>query len=333
MNVGILIVILKTQQIRFGSINMLSLWTIMASPIDKIFEEIFGYKPEKDGTAYELLAAIATHMINGGEVKHDDKLRGDFSKTLYQLDVHHSSNGISSMGEAKDYTVRNSKVGRDDLQKLGGALPDLNDIDAGSFFSATGYTKPAIKYAEVAESITGKPIILYVLRPSTALDEKGFIKTIVINMHIATPQPDRAKWLPHITVQGQEALKTLLTKDEEPLEYEVGLHCFYDQDGKEILSLHELTSHGYGPVNSDTIKSHGCFLLKDHYMKINGVLAEIHGLEYEIPFTFETRELRITDDSEHRFVLLDKDENILKFLTDKELREYEFDESENLKKR
>ena len=46
----------------------------MTSPIDKLFEEIFGHSPTKSGTAFEMLAGIVTHIINGGDVKHDDKL-------------------------------------------------------------------------------------------------------------------------------------------------------------------------------------------------------------------------------------------------------------------
>ncbi len=256
----------------------------MTSPIDKLFEEIFGHSPTKSGTAFEMLAAIVTHIINGGDVKHDDKLRGQFSKTLYQLDVHQKVDNVSVMGEVKDYTFRNGKVGRGDLQKLGGALPDLKDIDYGAFFSATGYTKPAIKYANEAKNIVGKPITLYELRPSTEIDEQGFIKTIVITMHITMPHPHNAKWLPHITSKGQEAVKALLKEGEEKLEYQMELHCFYDKNSKEILSLQELTSHGYGDINKETDKSHGCFVLPGHYIDINGILAEIHGLEYEIPY-------------------------------------------------
>lgn len=305
----------------------------MPSPIDKIFKEIFDQTPTKDGTAFEQLAAIAAHVIGGGNVKHDDKLRGEFSKTLYQLDVHHIVDNHASMGEAKDYTERNGKVGRGDLQKLGGALPDLKNIDAGMFFSATGYTKPAKQYAEAAESIIGKPINLYVLRPSAEVDEQGFIKTIIINMHLIIPEPQNAKWLPHVTCDGQEALKALLKKDEDHLEYKIGLHCFYDRRGNEILTLKNLTSNGYGEVNQNTDKSHACFWLKDHFIEINGVLAEIHGLEYEIPYSYELKQIRITDDSENRFALLDKEGNVLKIITDKMLKEYEFDENGNLNKK
>ncbi|MGB7390739.1 hypothetical protein [Marinomonas sp.] len=305
----------------------------MASPIDKIFEEIFECEPKKSGTAFEQLAAIATHMLEGGDVVHDDKLRGHFSETLYQLDIHHKSNSSSTMGEAKDYSIRNSKVGRGDLQKLGGALPDLVNVDSGTFFSATGYTKPALKYAESTEKMLGKPITLYGLRPGTEVDEEGFIKTIVITIEIHMPMPEKAKWLPHITESGQSALKVLLKDGQDKIEYKMGLSCFYDSIGREILSLQELTSHGYGVTNADTDMSHACFVLKDHFIDINGVMAEIHGLEYELPYNTFTQELRITDDSGHRFVLLDKDGKVIKFLTDKKLREFEFDDTGKLKKR
>lgn len=305
----------------------------MASPIDKIFEEIFGHSLAKRGTAFEQIAAIAVHIINGGEVRHDDKLRGEFSKSLYQLDVLHKTDEGFVMGEAKDYSDRNEKVGRGDLQKLGGALPDLKEIDAGVFFSATGYTKPAQQYAKQSKNITGKPISLYGLRPSTELDEEGRIKTIIIKIHISMPQTQSAKWIPHVTAAGQEALNTLLKNPEDSFECKMKVDYFYNKSGEKKLSIEELTSYGYGNINKETDKTNACFLLKDSYMKINGVLAELHGLEYEMPYSYHTQEMRISNDSENKFVLLDGEGNILKFLSDEMLREYEFDENKNLKKK
>ena len=76
------------------------------SPIDKIFEEIFGYLPDKRGIAFESLAAIASYILEEGSVQHDSRIRGQFSETLYQLDVHHTStrDKKTSMGEVKDYS-------------------------------------------------------------------------------------------------------------------------------------------------------------------------------------------------------------------------------------
>ncbi|WP_251978737.1 restriction endonuclease [Salinicola avicenniae] len=297
------------------------------SPIEKIFKEIFGYAPEKSGTAFERLASIASYIIQEGEVFHDEKLRGHFSNTLYQLDIYGESKDTSIMGEAKDYSLQSKKVGRGDLQKLGGALPDLKDIDAGVFYSATEYTSPAKKYAESAEEILGKPITLWQLRPGTELDEEGFVKTVVVKIHVNMPQPEKGRWLPHFTENGMSAVKALAKRGEERINYQLGLSHFYDSYGNEALSLHDLTLEGYGGIDSDTGKSHGCFILKNHYIKISGILAEIHGMEFEVPYEKYTEELRITDDSGHRFVLVDKNGKVSRFLTDKNLREFDFDEN------
>jgi hypothetical protein len=205
----------------------------MTSPIDKIFQEIYGDIPSKSGTAYELFAAIVTHIIKGGEVKHDDKLRGEFSKTLYQIDVHQIIDGISTMGEAKDYSARNSKVGRGDLQKLGGALPDLEEVKSGTFFSATGYTKPARQYANSAENITGKPITLYELKPSTEVNEYDFIKTIIISLQITTPIVDQAKWIEYLTEKGHQARRSII--DGESLS--VSIDGIYDENKNGCIPL------------------------------------------------------------------------------------------------
>ena len=115
------------------------------SPIDNLFNELYGYYPKKAGTAYELLVAGALKIITGENIKYDQHLKGNYSETDYQLDGLNVNQ--NQMIEAKDYSISNSKVGRDDIQKLQGALSDLN-VDKGLFASATDYTKPAKKYSD-----------------------------------------------------------------------------------------------------------------------------------------------------------------------------------------
>ncbi len=56
----------------------------MGSPIDILFEQIYGYRPKKDGEAYEILSASVMKLLEKKSlVTHDRKLRGSFSKTLY----------------------------------------------------------------------------------------------------------------------------------------------------------------------------------------------------------------------------------------------------------
>ncbi len=301
------------------------------SPIDKIFLEIFGESPKKPGTAYEMLACIAEHLMNQCDVKHDDKIRGEFSKSLYQIDVLSGDGPEKSMGEAKDYTIKNKKVGRDDMQKLGGALPDLPEVTKGKFFSATGYTGPAKKYAAASQNFpSGKPIEIYEFRPSTEKDEEGTIKTIIINMHFTIPRPHQGKWIPHLTNEGNEACKKLISNGETELRYDLKLEKFYDNQGTESLTLQQLTSQNYGEVNPETKSAHGCFLLKNQHIYIGNALIELHGLEYSVPHDEINQTMEITDNSNCRFVIKDSNGEIVKFITDEQIQEYSFDDKGNL---
>ncbi|MFI3188993.1 hypothetical protein BCS42_07790 [Crenothrix sp. D3] len=306
----------------------------MPSPIEYIFKEIFGSLPNKKGTAYEQLAAIAMYELNeGSNVKHDDRLRGQFSKSLYQLDVHHQNeNGTAIMGEAKDYSEQGKKVGRDDLQKLGGALPDIKEINSGIFFSATGYTKPARQYAEAADQITGgKPISLYELKVSSEEAEEGFVKTFTINIHASVAHPESGEFTAAFTTDGKDVLKSLLKKGiEDSIIVNEGVSEFYDETGAVILSIEELTSIGYGDVDTEINCAHACYWLPEHYIMIEGMLISIYGLEYKIPFSFIHREFQITDDSTHRLVIKDENGKSLKILTDDKIREYSFDNKGNV---
>lgn len=295
----------------------------MGSQIDEFYKAIFGVVPLKAGAALERLAAIATYLMEGGEVSHDSRLKGFYSQTSYQLDVHSKTNNKSSMGEAKDYTIHNGKVGRGDLQKLGGALSDLKDVDEGIFFSATGYTRPAIKYAESATNMIGKPIKLYGLRESNDDDEKGFIKTIAITLHMEIPNLEKATWIPHLSDKGKEIFLEKFSNTQ----LNVKVEKFYDAKGNQMLSLSELTSHGYGSINiaNDAKVNTGCFLLYNHFLDIENVLIEINGLEYNVPFDVVEHTFEITDNSERRLVLLDSNNVPIKILTDKELRKFSFD--------
>ncbi len=301
------------------------------SPIDKIFKEIFGQSPDKAGTAYEKLACIAEHLMSDGVVKHDNKIRGSFSDSLYQIDVLSSCGADNSMGEAKDYTIQNKKVGRGDLQKLGGALPDILEVNKGKFYSATGYTKPAVQYAASSGSFpSGKPIEIYEFRPSTELDEVGTIKTIIIHIKVLIPKPQCGTWIPHFSEKGLDVLRQFFTDSEDGLQVNMMLENLYDSNGGLKLTIRDLTSKNYGSINSDTKSAHASFLLKEHYIYVNGVLAELKGLEYTIPFSELNNKLEITDDSNLRFVLKNSDGEVIRFITDETLRNYSFDSAGNV---
>lgn len=309
----------------------------MPSQIEQIFENIFGTLPNKSGTAYEQLSAIAMYLLKEGEVTHDTRLRGQFSNSIYQIDIHHKSLGstIEIMGEAKDYSEQGKKVGRGDIQKLGGALPDIKEIDEGAFFSSTGYTKPAKLYAEAAEKITGgKKINLYELAISTEEDEKNFVKTIVINIHKLIADLENVELKPVFTKEGEDLLNSALLKDNDiSIKLHYPISEFYNSDRSIKISLIDLTSMGYGEVHSETKKAEACYWLPDHYILIHGLLVKIHGLEYSMPFSEIHNQIIISDDSTPRLIVKSKDGTPLQIITDTKLQEFTFDDIRNLIKR
>ncbi|CAE6768020.1 hypothetical protein R69619_03707 [Paraburkholderia nemoris] len=301
----------------------------MASPIDRIYEQIFGELPAKAGTAFEMLAAIATFLMDPGEVRHDARVRGEISRSMYQLDVHHIAGQEQTMGEAKDYSLIGGKVGRDDLQKLGGALGDLSNIDRAHFWSATGYTKPAIQYANAAEQMFGKPIKLFGLRPSTELDERGFIKTIVLRGTYQIAQHESAQWTAHWTDEGIARLRELIAPGADSLQIEEKTDTLFDESGDPVMSIFELTSRGYGDIHEDG-NSYGCFWLTGLFSKICGLLIRLKGFEYRIPYVTYIKTVKITDDSASRFVVMDDEGNPIRMLRDEILRQFNFDTDGNL---
>lgn len=297
------------------------------SQIDEFFKSIYGKSPKKDGTAYEMLAAAVVKLLSQDScVKHDEQLRGVLSKTLYQIDVLEESEGSKKFGEAKDYTDRNAKVGRPDLQKLGGALPDL-PVDGGVFYSATDYTKPAKKYAENAKQITGKPIDLMHIRPSTEKDEEGRIKTIVFRIHIVVPDYDKGDFRPMWTLDGQRTLNRLVQKKQLPEHVSVELGEFYDRNGAVLKRLSELTAMNLGGSMSENAKA--SFWLPDCYVKLGEHLIPIHGLTYDIPYSETVEQFEIKADGTAKLLVKSELGGLDKLITDKQLDSIEFDTDGN----
>ncbi len=298
----------------------------MPSPIDDLYQLIFGDLPKKAGTAFERLAAIATFVEKeAGNVTHDAALKGAGSGSNYQIDVLHQVADETTMGEAKDYSYRGGKVGRADLQKLAGALLDLPAVDRGVFWSATNYTNPAKRYAKASrEMLPGKEILLRGLRESTPEDEQGFVKTIRVRGTYTIPKLHESNWTTHWTAEGYAKLLALIPEGQNSLETGGIIDDIFDAGGNPITSIFELTSKGYGVIGEDKV-ARACYWLPGHYVQTNGILVPIYGIEYEVPHEIHVRTFEITDDSTYRFVVLDENNAAVRILTDENLRKFSFD--------
>jgi len=287
------------------------------SPLDELFFELYGYYPNKAGQAYELLVAAAIKLVTGQQLKYDQHLRGEYSKTDYQID------GLNideeKIIEAKDYTIDNRKVGRSDLQKLQGALTDLN-VQSGLFASATDYTKPAKKYADSSvKNPLQKQIELYQIRPSTELDENGRVKTFVINITMIVPDFSKGKYNYAWTVEAIEKFKTNDLIDKSVI---MSLDRFYNKDNSINCLLSDFTRANQPiHVNMDDEFGEGCWLLPNCYIKYEDELYGINGISYKIPYNRSTTTFKIEGEGNPKILIKSDDGEIDKLLTDKQFRD------------
>lgn len=304
----------------------------MPTVFDALYEQLFGTKCTKEGEAFERIAAAVTSIVfPQADVAHDQKLRGQFSNSLYQIDVLRKEAGATIFGEAKDYTERGEsggKVGRPDLQKLGGALPDVG-ADRGVFYSATDFSREARKYAAAAHQIIGAQIDLMHVRPSVEQDAEGRIKKIVLNIHVILPDYENAKWRPVITEAGKAALMAAVKKDDK---IDLKVDTFYDQAGAVLTNIPELTSKGYGDAGPDGV-ARGAFQLPGHYVKILETLVEVSALEYAVPMVATVEIVEIVAEGTPKILVKDEKGTVNKLITDKQLKEIEFDADGNVRRK
>lgn len=299
----------------------------MESPIDSLFSDLFGSLPKKKGAAYEMLSAAVCKIMadNNVTIFHDEKMRGVFSKTLYQIDILLEKESETIFGEAKDYTERNAKVGRGDMQKLGGALRDL-DIDAGIFFSATDYTKPAKNYAKTSQEIIGKEISLFHLRPVIEKDREGRIEKIVLTITVCIPLYEHADFKPVVTAKGEAKLQQMKLQGRLSagrMQYEV--KNIYDSNRKVIKTIKDLTSFCYGGYGGENAR--GSFWLPNGFIDMMGELVEIFGITYDIPFECTSSVLEIIAKGNPVLIFRDEHGNINKLITDEQLKSISFGEN------
>lgn len=298
------------------------------SPIDELFYELYGYYPTKSGQAYELIVAAAFKALTGEQIKYDQRDKGTYSETPYQIDAVVPFDKVVSMVEAKDYTIKDRPVGRDDLQKLQGALSDL-DFEKGIFASATDYTKHAKRYADTTEiNPNQKGIDLYHIRPSTELDEKGRIKKLTVNLTMRIPDYDSGQFT---CMWPQESLDKFTKRGFVEGEGKMQLDRFYKENGDIDCFLQDFTYDNQPiHVNMSDEFSEGCWLLSGKYIKVQNELYEVKGIVYKIPYRKSTKIFCIEAGGHPKILIQSDDGKVDKLITDKELKKITFGDRKEL---
>lgn len=290
------------------------------SSMDEFFHGIYGFYPEKAGQAYELLVNAALKIINkDSDVKYNQFKEGIYSQQKYQLDgIKDDKESI----EAKDYTIRNEKVGRPDVQKQEGGLIDL-PYEGGIFASATGYTRNAEKYAEgTYKNPNGKPIDLYDIRPSTEEDEEGRIKTIIVNIN--SIYLDFNNWIvtPIFTKESREELLNQFGENRIP----IMMGAIYNSDKSIFITVKDWTNSLNSLINfednNDVLIGETDFSNK--YILIQDALYGISKIRYQIPIRRDSQELRIEQDGNACLLVKNSDGTTNTLLTDVQLKNINF---------
>ena len=290
------------------------------SPIDEFFYGIYGFYPEKAGQAYELLVNAALKIINkDSDVKYNQFKEGIYSQQKYQLDgIKDDKESI----EAKDYTIRNEKVGRPDVQKQEGGLIDL-PYEGGIFASATGYTRNAEKYAEgTYKNPNGKPIDLYDIRPSTEEDEEGRIKTIIVNINSIYLDFNNWTVTPIFTKESRDELLNQFGENRIP----IMMGAIYNSDKSIFITVKDWTNSLNSLINfennNDVLIGETDFSNK--YILIQDALYGISKIRYQIPIRRDSQELRIEQDGNACLLVKNSDGTTNTLLTDVQLKNINF---------
>ena len=290
------------------------------SPIDQLYEGIMGDVPAKAGTAYERLATAAYVIVHGVDAKLNQYPTG-LTGSRYQLDGLASSD---TMIEAKDYTIRGEKVGREDLQKQEGALVDLPTIKKGVFASATDYTSESAKYAEGSGSNPlMKEIVTYDIRPSTEDDKKGRLSKIEVHFEAAWPDISPKNVRP-IYAKGEidRLYSDLLAKgfiEGDTIEQTSSELC--DADGQILTSIMDFT-RTHQPHFGASDKKVTEMIPFPSYLKIQGGLYAIEGLKYcDVPIERISDVFTIEAQGDAKLLVKSKTDGVNKLVTDVELRD------------
>lgn len=257
--------------------------------MDAVFEQIFGYIPSKKGKGLELLAGAVLKIINEAkDVTHDVKKSGLYSSDFYQIDVLVDDSKDSLFVEVKDYSERNSKTGRADVQKLAGALNNL-DIDKGVLISSTGFTKPTIQYSKSTKfNPKAKEINLCLIRPATEQDTKNLIFEIVIDASFQ--MLDHSKSKTKIVLEQNSLNKALERLKKGGLKaglYEIRVKEFFDKNGQHLSYVQEVITT---KLPSEVEGKHmGTWYPKvETYVKFKGILIQLNAVEYEFVYNTHT---------------------------------------------
>lgn len=305
--------------------------------IDKLFFDLFGFYPNKEGQSYEKIVGAALKiMYPDKKITWDERKRGVYDKNIYQIDVGlYSIDGANFMVEAKDHTKDKAKVKRGELDKVAGSLIEL-DFDSGLFFSATDYTRDAKKKS--AGSLinpNAKKISLYHLRPSDDTDKRGRVETIKLNIVTYEIDADNTSFKPTIPDTAFEAYSKLgipagLKSYTQFYYDETSIHCkgmLHDENDVfigEFEFFKTLEKSIYNQAEEIGFTISGTWKVDTGYFQIKNLRTTVDNVVYKITFKEIGTEFEVKSTGKPVLLIASEDGEINKLLTDHQLKGIKF---------
>jgi len=309
------------------------------SKIDEVFFSLFGYYPTQEGKSYEMLVGAVVKILFDKKVILDERKRGEYDDNLYQIDASLYELTGSKMIEAKDFTSANRKVKRPELDKIAGALLEL-DFDEGYFFSATNYTRDAKKKAKASsENPRSTKLSLYHLVPSTSGDLKGRLEKIEIDIISYEIDPNGTVFNPCISDEAfrkwteEYNIPTGLKSATEFYYDESSIHCkgYLHDDLDNYIGEYEfykpLDKSIYISASENNNEISGKWQVDDAFIQFNGIKEKIDEINYKIKFREISIPLVIEATGSPILKVVSEDGKINKLITDKQLKGITFEDN------
>lgn len=250
--------------------------------MDDFFESIFGFKPKKRGTGYELLVSAVIKILNEAQdVTHNVSKKGQYSDDNYQIDALIENKVISIFVECKDNTEKNKPTGRKDIQNLAGALNNL-DIDAGILASATGFTKPTIQYSQSTKiNPLAKEIELFLIRPSTEKDAEGVMLSLCVSLSVETIDHENSKVIP---IMDKERIQEILKNNGYKVgdSYDSITDRLLNEDGTTYKLISEMVNDKTINPTVDGASTGEFYFDQKVYMNFFEEMVEVEKIMYEV---------------------------------------------------
>lgn len=253
--------------------------------MDDFFEQFFGFKPAKRGAGYELLVGAVLKILNEAQdVTHNVVKTGKYSDDKYQMDALVENKVTSIFVECKDNTEKNKPTPRGDIQKLAGALNNL-DVNAGILASATGFTKPTIQYAQSTKvNPNAKEIELFLIRPSVDEDTEGLMMSICVSLALQTIDHDNSRVFP---IMDKDRVQDILKRNNYKIgdTVEVQTSCLLKADGTLYKNISEIANSGtFNKPDEDGVCRGNYTFPEEVFVSLCNELIEVERLEYEIRY-------------------------------------------------